>query len=119
MHKGAPVSAFIKAKQMREQMTRAESRLWAALKGKQLMGIKFRRQHPVQLYIVDFYCHQLKLVIELDGGYHATEEQKKLDAERTEALENTGLHVMRFTNDEVLSEIDTVLRKIKEWSAKQ
>lgn len=57
MHQGAPVSAFIKAQQMREHMTPAESRLWAALKGNQLMGLKFRRQHPVQLYIVDFYCH--------------------------------------------------------------
>lgn len=115
MHKGAPVSSFLKAKDLRERMTTAESKLWEEVKGNKFHGLKFRRQHPVQLYIVDFYCHQLKLVIELDGGYHFTDEQQKSDTERTKVLEEIGLQVLRFTNEEVLNEIDKVLMKIKTW----
>jgi very-short-patch-repair endonuclease len=70
MWKGAPESSFAKAKALRKDETQAEKILWAKLRNNQLKGYKFRRQHPIGLYIVDFYCHQLKLVIEIDGDYH-------------------------------------------------
>jgi very-short-patch-repair endonuclease len=80
-----------------------------------LCGYKFRRQHPLLNYVPDFYCHQLKLVVEIDGEYHQTVEQKKLDKERTVNIEFQGLDVIRFTNDEVLTDINIVLNKIKEF----
>jgi very-short-patch-repair endonuclease len=112
MHKGAPVSSFIKAKFMREHMTNAESILWEALKSKQLNGFKFRRQHAIGLYIVDFYCHKLKLVIEIDGGYHNTQEQREKDNLRTKELVDLGVKVIRFTNEDVEKDLDKVLETI-------
>lgn len=114
MHRGAPISSFKKAKELRENMTPAELKLWEALKGNKL-GVKFRREHPVLFYIVDFYCHKMKLVVEVDGGYHNKEEQKIKDAERTANLEGIGLQVIRFTNDEVLNNLEAVLLKIKDY----
>ena len=113
MFKGAPESSFVKAKKLRENMTEAEKTLWEFLKNDQLEGFKFRRQHPVHLFIVDFYCHKLKLVIEIDGEYHDTKEQKELDNTRTELLKFQDLHVIRFTNEEVLNNIDAVVTAIK------
>ncbi len=94
-------------------MTHAELKLWEALKGNKL-GVKFRRQHPVLIYIVDFYCHQKKLVVEVDGEYHDKEEQIIKDAERTADLLEIGLQVIRFTNDEVLNNLEAVLLIIKD-----
>lgn len=79
MFKGAPRSAFIKARLLRNKMTVAESTLWTYLQNKRFEGYKFRRQHPLHLYIVDFYCHELGLVIEIDGEYHETTEQQEED----------------------------------------
>jgi very-short-patch-repair endonuclease len=89
--------------------------MWLSLRNNQLDGFKFRRQHPLLRYVADFYCHQLKLVIEIDGEYHQTVDQKKLDKERTVNIEFQGLDVIRFTNAEVLTDMDSVLRKIKEF----
>ena len=114
MYKGAPPDSFAKAKFLRDNMTDAEKFLWEKLKNNQLKGFKFRRQHPIHIYIVDFYCHKLKLVIEIDGGYHDSKDQKILDAERSEILKFQKLKVIRFTNDEVLGNIDFVIRKIEE-----
>ena len=114
MFKGAPPDSFAKAKFLRDNMTDAEKFLWEKLKNNQLKGFKFRRQHPIHIYIVDFYCHKLKLVIEIDGGYHDSKDQKILDAERSEILKFQKLKVIRFTNDEVLGNIDFVIRKIEE-----
>jgi very-short-patch-repair endonuclease len=88
--------------------------MWLSLRNNQLDGYKFRRQHPLLKYVI-FYCHQLKLVIEIDGEYHQTVEQQKLDKERTVNIEDQGLDVIRFTNDEVLTDINSVLNKIKEF----
>ena len=115
MWKDATPQIFSNAKKLRENATQAEEILWLELRNNQLEGYKFRRQHPLLKYIADFYCHQLKLVIEIDGGYHQTEEQKKLDAERTAAIEFEGLKVIRFTNKQVISNISDVLHKIKEF----
>ena len=113
MFKGAPNSAFLKARLLRNNMTAAEKTLWIYLQNKKFEGYKFRRQHPLHLFIVDFYCHELGLIIEVDGAYHETKEQEEEDEKRTELLKFQGLTVIRFTNDEVLADIDSVLTKIK------
>jgi len=109
---------FGKAKDLRKNETEAEKLLWDKLKNNQLGGFKFRRQHPISLYIADFYCHKLKLIIEIDGGYHFTKEQISKDEERTEILDFNGVNVIRFSNDEVLSNIDNVLNEIKKYFPK-
>jgi very-short-patch-repair endonuclease len=113
MHKGAPGSVFLNAIKLRENQTEAEGLLWLALKDNQVEGYKFRRQHPINIFIADFYCHKLKLVIEIDGEYHLSEEQQLLDKERTAVLEFQGLSVIRFSNKEVLSKLSEVINKIK------
>ena len=76
------------------------------------MGYRFRRQHPVRNYIVDFYCHKLKLVIEADGSIHNSKEAKISDEERQKNLEAEGIKVIRFTNAEILKNIESVMEKI-------
>lgn len=115
MWKGASPQIFSNAKKLREKPTEAEEVMWLELRNNQLDGYKFRRQHPLSFYVADFYCHQLKLVIEVDGDYHQTIEQQKLDRERTENIEFQGLHVIRFTNDEVLGDIHLVLKTVREF----
>ena len=113
MWKGAPSSSFEKAKALRMRETKSEKILWDKLKNNQLDGLKFRRQHPISLYIADFYCHKFKLIIELDGKYHEEKEQKIKDQERDEVLKLNGLNILRFKNEEVEKNIDNVLIKIK------
>ena len=113
MWKGASPNIFSNAKKLRANSTEAEVKLWIAVKDNQIEGYKFRRQHPLSIYIADFYCHALKLVIEIDGGYHLTEEQKLLDAKRTNDIELQGLKVIRFTNEEILMHLPEVIDKIK------
>ena len=102
-----------KAREMRRNPTEAESVLWNYLSGDKL-GVHFRRQHPVFGYIPDFVCIGQKLIIEIDGGYHLVDEQPELDAERTQWLNKAGFHVLRFTNEEVLSDIDSILEEISD-----
>ncbi|HEY4147450.1 MAG TPA: endonuclease domain-containing protein [Chitinophagaceae bacterium] len=111
MFQGASALIFQRARELRNQTTDTEVILWMHLHGKQL-GYKFRRQHPIGNYIVDFYCHQLKLVIEADGLVHNKEEVKNNDKERQMALEGMGLRVVRFTNDEIRFNIERVLLTI-------
>lgn len=94
----------------RRNMTPAESELWQALRGHLLQGLGFRRQHPLGPFIVDFYCPQLKLVIELDGDVHAN--QAEYDAARTEQLAAYGYRVIRFRNEAVLGDLTSVLKQI-------
>ena len=98
------------ARRLRRNMTPAEQTLWDALKGRQVAGMKFRRQHPVGPFILDFYCPERKLVIELDGAIH--EVQANRDQVRTEQLADYGYHVIRFRNDEVFDDLDSVLERI-------
>ena len=102
-----------KAREMRRNPTEAESVLWNYLSGDKL-GVHFRRQHPVFGYIPDFVRIGQKLIIEIDGGYHLVDEQPELDAERTQWLNKAGFHVLRFTNEEVLSDIDSILEEISD-----
>lgn len=115
MWKGASSKIFSNARKLRENPTEAEERLWLAVKDNQIEGYKFRRQHPVSKYVADFYCHSLKLVIEVDGDYHLSEEQKLLDEERTTDIEFQGLKVIRFTNEEVMLKLPEVIERIKEF----
>ena len=100
------------ARGLRRNMTPPEQKLWEALKGKKLGGLKFRAQHPVGPFILDFYCPARKLVVELDGEVH--EEQADYDESRTQQLENYGHRVIRFRNEEVLGDLPSVLERILE-----
>lgn len=91
-------------KELRKNMTKAEYMLWRHLKNKQ-RGYKFRRQHNIGKYIVDFYCRELKLIIEIDGDVHCEDKQKEKDVIRTEELEKLGLRVKRYTNLDILHNI--------------
>src|SRR5262249_33126010 len=99
---------------LRQRETRAEDRLWSRLKDRQLGGHKFRRQHRIlqTVYVVDFYCHKCKLVIELDGPIH--EEQTNADIARQREIEALGYRVLRFTNQEVFASLEQVLSQILE-----
>ena len=112
MFYGARPHIFEKAKELRNNMTAAELRLWEILKKNQILELRFRAQHPIDMFIVDFYCHPLKIVIEVDGGIHLSEEQKKYDIGRTEELKKHGIKVIRFTNEKVLYHIDDVIKAI-------
>jgi very-short-patch-repair endonuclease len=96
-------------------MTGAELKLWNYLNKKQLCNIRFRRQHPIGRFIVDFYCHQFKLVIEIDGSIHNEENQQERDENRTYELEKLGLTVIRFDNKIVMTNIKEVLQQIENF----
>ncbi len=102
---------FDRAKNLRNHLTDAEMKLWGYLRTNP-MGFKFRRQHPIDIYIVDFYCHACKLVIEADGSIHNKEDVQLTDIERQESLELTGLQVIRFTNKDILSNPEQVIEQI-------
>jgi very-short-patch-repair endonuclease len=99
-----------KAKQLRKNQTDAEKVLWKKLRNRQIYGYKFRRQVPIGSYIVDFMCVSIKLIIELDGGQHA--EQQDYDRKRTAYLEAKEFQVVRFWNNDVLTNIDGVLESL-------
>ena len=97
------------ARKLRRDSTDAEQRLWQALRDRRLRGYKFRRQHPVPPYILDFYCVELALALELDGGGHREPEQRRHDEARTAFLNQRGILVKRFTNYEVLLQTETLV----------
>ncbi|EXB25476.1 endonuclease domain-containing protein [Acinetobacter courvalinii] len=97
------------AKTMRSNATDAEHLMWQLLRAKRFMNLKFRRQHVIAPYIVDFYCHELGLVIELDGSQHGTDDGKEYDAERTKFLEALDVKVVRYWNHDVLKNTESVL----------
>ncbi|MBI2887055.1 MAG: endonuclease domain-containing protein [Chloroflexi bacterium] len=97
---------------LRQSSTDAEALLWRLLRNRQIAGAKFRRQHQFGSFILDFYCYEQKLVIELDGGQHTALEQAMRDAARTQYLQSDGLTVLRFTNREVLQETEAVVSRI-------
>ena len=95
---------------LRKEMTEAEQALWRILRGRQVAGLKFRRQHPCGDFFLDFVCLENRLVIEVDGGQHA--ERAEYDHTRTKKLQAAGFHVLRFWNNEVLSEMEAVKERI-------
>jgi very-short-patch-repair endonuclease len=100
------------AKGLRRQQTDAEKKIWYSLRSRQFQGVKFRRQQPLGPYIVDFCSLQKKVVIELDGGQHATEQEK--DAKRTKYLNQLGFRVIRVWNNDVLKNVEGVLEQIQQ-----
>lgn len=101
------------AKNLRKKATDAERLLWRYLRAKQMEGIKFRRQEPVGNYIVDFICFDRRIIIEIDGGQHARDENVNKDKERDEWLRNQGFKVLRFWNNDVLNNINGVWEVIR------
>ncbi|MBI4285772.1 MAG: endonuclease domain-containing protein [Chloroflexi bacterium] len=102
------------ARELRRKQTGAENLLWAELRNMRSDGVKFRRQHPIGDYIVDFICLEKKLVIEVDGGQHNEDVKKEEDETRTLWLESEGYHIIRLWNNEVLANIEGVVFHIKE-----
>ena len=100
------------ARRMRKQPTETERIIWNILRGRN-MGYKFRRQHIFDCYIVDFVCLEKQLIIEIDGEYHYTEDQQRYDHQRTEFLKLQGYREIRFDNNQILHQLDSVIETIK------
>ena len=113
MFYGATPEIFERAKELRNNLTPSELKLWNYLR-KNINGHKFRRHFFIDMFIADFYCHKAKLVIEIDGGVHNNIEQQEYDLGRTLELKNFGIKVIRFTNKEVNENIQEVICKIIE-----
>lgn len=110
--RGTTAPVEMKARQMREWPTPAEDLLWKALRGEQIRGFQFRRQHPVGRFIFDFCCTKAKLIVEVDGSVHNDEDQKGRDAARDEYLARGGYTTLRFTNSEVFNDLASVVARI-------
>jgi very-short-patch-repair endonuclease len=109
---GAKAEVFVLALQMRKNPTEAERAMWKILRKFRHSGFTFRRQHPIEFYIADFYCHSLRLVIEVDGEIHTEKEIQNHNDGRTGELERFGIKVIRFTNNQILHYSDLVVEKI-------
>ena len=115
LHYGAKASTQEYARELRLRTTEAEQKLWSLLRNRQLKGKKFRRQHAIANYVADFYCNESKLVIELDGNFHTEAETKEYDKSRTNLLNELGITVLRFWNEEVIKDPGKVIKKISEY----
>ncbi len=116
LHNNAKGSTYENAKFLREFKTKAEDKLWKNLRSRKLNNLKFKRQHPFGEFVLDFYCHEIQLCIEVDGDIHNEKDIIEKDNQRTMALNENGIKVIRFKNEEVIRDIDTVLKKIAESS---
>jgi len=114
MYYGANRETKKRARELRKRMTKAEALLWKQLRDKKVSGFKFRRQHPIEFYIVDFYCHELQLVIEIDGSGHQEDDQKTWDLNRKAEMDSFGIKELRFTNEQVIHQMPIVLKTIEE-----
>ncbi|MBD9642391.1 MULTISPECIES: endonuclease domain-containing protein [Pantoea] len=106
------MKAITRRRQLRQAMPEAEHLLWRFLRNRNLCGVKFRRQHPIGGYIVDFACIERRVIVELDGGQHNEDEAKIYDQQRTAFLERGGWRVIRFWNHQVFEEFDAVMEEI-------
>lgn len=112
MFYGASWIIHKQARDLRKRETKTEKILWNILSNKKL-GFKFRRQHPINQFIADFYCHELKLVIEVDGEYHLQRDAIEYDEMRTSLFNDFGIQVIRFTNREILENSDEILSSLE------
>lgn len=110
---GASQYLFDNAKALRKKSTTSEQLFWQIVRNRKIMDLKFRRQHPLKYFIADFYCHEVLLVIELDGGIHELETIIQNDQRREAIIRELGITVLRFTNDEIFSEVYNVIDKIE------
>ena len=113
MYFGAKSEIFKLANEMRNNPTNAERMLWNHLRKFRSEGFVFRRQHPIDKFIADFYCHRLKLVVEVDGDIHLRDQAQEYDDGRTGELEKFGIRVIRFTNEQVIKNQELVIEQIK------
>jgi very-short-patch-repair endonuclease len=113
MHHGAKPSTFRNAAYLRRHPTKAEEMLWERLRNNQIEGVHFRRQHPFDRYVPDFYAHTISLVIETDGSIHDEKSVKFSDADREHILKLFGLYILRYSNEEVYNSIDDVIEDIR------
>ena len=113
MYFGAKPDIFKLAKELRKLESEAEKILWSQLNRNQLLGLQFRRQHPINRFIADFYCPKIKLVIEVDGSIHDIPEYQAHDIGRSEVLNDFSITVIRFTNEQILNEIDSTIKQIE------
>jgi very-short-patch-repair endonuclease len=102
------------SRNLRTEQTPWEAKLWKRIRAGRFYGLKFKRQQVIENFIVDFYCHSKKLIIELDGGHHNEDRNQKLDHKRQEFLEKKNYIVLRFWNNEIDNNLDGVLEKVKE-----
>jgi len=112
---GANSKLFEFSKALRRNQTEAEEIIWQCLRNRKILNFKFRRQHPLHQYIADFYCHEAKLIIEIDGEIHNNPENQGYDQNRTDELMKIGITVIRFTNQEVNNNLDEVINIIKNY----
>ncbi len=112
MYYGAENITKERARELRKVMTHEELILWEHLRNKKMLGYKFRRQHPIDIYIADFYCHELKLVIEIDGEFHNNEDQECWDINRKAEFDRYGIRELRFANEQITDNITEVLNRI-------
>ncbi len=101
------------ARLLRQNQTKAERIFWNAVRDKKIDGFKFRREYPFPTFIVDFYCHEAKLIIEIDGGYHKYNEVAIRDSAKDKLLKENGYRVLRVTNQEIIEELDSCLEKLR------
>lgn len=104
-----------RSRELRKDMTEAETVFWEMVRDRRMSGLKFRRQQIIDGFIVDFYCDSLRLCVEIDGGVHETEEQKNYDKLRDEALAIRSLKILRLKNEEVLGDKDSVYQSISQY----
>jgi very-short-patch-repair endonuclease len=112
LHQNANGRLYEYARILRQRQTEAEEKLWQLVRNRKLNGLKFRRQHPLDKYIADFYCHEKRLVIELDGGVHKSKLQQEIDEERTSVLIKLGMTLLRFKNEDVINNSKVVTDRI-------
>jgi len=114
MFYNASPEIFQRATDLRENMIAAEKVLWNRINNGQIKGFRFKAQHPIDRFIVDFYCHKARLIIEIDGEVHEQEEQHERDEARTAELEAFGLKVLRFSNQDVFENLEDVITTISQ-----
>ena len=110
--RGTSPELIDRARQFRSEATRAEAELWRRPRAGRLVGWRFRRQHPIGTFVLDFYCAKAKLAVELDGRVHDVPAQAQRDEERTEILTSLGIRVLRFRNEQIVENADVVLDEI-------
>jgi very-short-patch-repair endonuclease len=108
-----------RARYLRKIETRAEKMLWTRLRNKQVAGLKFRRQHPIGYFVADFYCHEIKLIIELEGRVHDKKEQKEYDRLRKELIETWEFKVITIKNSQIYNNIDNVIKCIEKTAERR
>ena len=108
-----------RAGDLRKNMTQAEKVLWEIIGKKKLIGVNFRRQHPIARFIVDFYCHETLLIVEIDGEVHRNKDVAEYDEGREYELKRLGLNILRFTNNEVMQHRDRVVKSIEAFIKEQ